>query len=478
MSNIVIGRDHEKEILNELIASEKAELLAVYGRRRVGKTYLLRSYLAEHMVFSCSGQIDGIKTAQLSNFHKQLNIWFPKNKTIAISKTWDQAFTVLEKCLNTLKNNKKKVIFFDELPWFETRKSGFLSAFSYFWNMYAERRSDLLVVICGSAASWMIKKVVNNKGGLHNRITRRIRLMPFNLAETNLFLQHKNISFNTYQLCQLYMVTGGIPHYLDGVKKGKSVAQNIQQLCFTKDSLLQQEFDNLYKSLFSFPEKHIAVVAALSKKQKGLTRTELMKTGKLPTGGSLTNVLNELTESGFVLKTYPFGKRDRDSLYRLMDEFSLFYFRFMQKAPAEEKNYWFTLSQGQAYKSWCGYAFENLCLRHIPQIKAALGISGIATTEASWYHAGKAKTDGVQIDLLINRADNSINLCEIKFGETPYTITKADATQIDQHRMLFTQFTSSRKMLYLTWITPKGIADNNWKQQVCDVEITLEQLVK
>jgi uncharacterized protein len=477
MNKIVIGRLPEKEILNELLTSEKAELLAVYGRRRVGKTFLLRTYLSTQMVFSCSGQVDGSLTAQLSNFHKQLKTWFPKRKNIALPDNWQAAFNTLELCMNTLKSKKKKVLFFDELPWLETRKSGFLSAFTYFWNMYAETRSDLLVIICGSAASWMIKKVVNNKGGLHNRITHRIRLMPFTLAETNLFLKHKNINLNIWQLCQLYMVTGGIPHYLDEVKKGKSVSQNIQQLCFSKDGLLAYEFNNLYKSLFAFPEKHIAVVDALSKKQKGLTRHELLKAAKIPSGGSLTVVLHELTESGFVLKSNPYGKSERDSLYRLMDEFSLFYFRFMQKAPAEEKNYWFTISQGQAYKSWCGYAFENLCLRHIPQIKFALGISGIATTEASWYHAGKTNTDGVQIDLLINRADNCINLCEIKFCETPYYITKADAKLMEQHRNIFRQHTHSRKTIFLTWITPKGIAENNWKQQVCDVEIEVEGLV-
>jgi predicted AAA+ superfamily ATPase len=266
MNNLVIGREHEKEMLNELLVSKKAELLAVYGRRRVGKTYLLRTYLSTQMVFSCSGQVDGSFKVQLTNFQKQLKTWFPKRKNIAPPGNWQEAFNTLEECLNTLKNNKKKVLFFDELPWLDSHKSGFLSAFTYFWNMYAETRNDLLVIICGSAASWMIKKVVNNKGGLHNRITRRIRLMPFTLAETNLFLAHKNIGLNTHQLCQLYMVTGGIPHYLDGVKKGKSVAQNIQQLCFSKDGLLLHEFDNLYKSLFAFPDKHIAVVAALAKK--------------------------------------------------------------------------------------------------------------------------------------------------------------------------------------------------------------------
>ncbi len=364
------------------------------------------------------------------------------------------------------------------MPWLETRKSEFLSCFSYFWNMYAETRSDLLVIICGSAASWMIQKVVNNKGGLHNRITRRMRMLPFTLAETNEYLLHHHISLSTYQVCQLYMVTGGVPHYLNGIKKSRGVAQNIQQICFTKDGLLTGEFDNLYKSLFNFPDKHIAVVAALAKKQSGLSRQSLLKIAKLPSGGSLTKALDELTESGFVLKSNPYGKSQRDSLYRLIDEFSLFYFRFMHKTPSEQKNYWLSISQSSAYFSWCGYAFENLCMRHLDALKEAMGIAGIASTEASWYYPGKAEEKGVQIDLIIHRADNCINLCEIKFSEQPFTITKAIATQVAQKRDLFKQYTGAKQQVLLTWITMKGLVDNNWRQQVVDVELKANSLLK
>jgi hypothetical protein len=366
------------------------------------------------------------------------------------------------------------VLFFDEMPWLDTRKSEFLPSFSYFWNMYAETKPDLMVIICGSAASWMIKKVVKNKGGLHNRITQRIRMLPYTLAETNQYLLHNKVSLSPYQLCQLYMVTGGVPHYLNGIKKGRSVAQNIQQLCFTKDGLLYGEFDNLYRALFSFPEKHIAVVEALAKKQKGLTRHELLKRAKLSSGGSFTTTLEELTESGFVLKSNPYGKGNRDCLYRLIDEFTLFYFRFMHQAAAEQKNYWMSLSQGSAYASWCGYAFENLCMRHLDALKNSLGIAGIATTEASWYLPGKTQTDGAQIDLLIHRADNCINLCEIKFSETAFTITKAVAAKAVHNRDLFKQQTGYKKQVLLTWITMKGLTDNNWRQQVADAEVLVD----
>jgi AAA+ ATPase superfamily predicted ATPase len=477
MSNIIIGRSHEKEILNELLISGKSELVAVYGRRRVGKTYLIRSHLEKHIVFSCSGQIDGSVESQLENFHQQLKKYFPYKKKLQTPENWKQAFQLLEECINTISHKRRKVLFIDEMPWLDTRKSEFLSSFSYFWNMYVETKPDLMVIICGSAASWMIKKVVKNKGGLHNRITQRIRLLPFTLAETNQYLLHHKIALSPYQLCQLYMVTGGVPHYLNGVKKGRSIAQNIQQLCFTKDGLLHGEFNNLYRALFAFPEKHIAVVEALAKKQKGLTRHELLKIAKLSSGGSLTVTLDELTESGFIQRSNPFGKSSRDSLYRLIDEFSLFYFRFMHLAPAQQKNYWMSVSQSNAYASWCGYAFENLCMRHIDAIKESLGITGIATTEASWYLPGKANTDGAQIDLLINRADNCINLCEIKFSEQPFSITKAIAAKAGQKRDLFIQYTGYKKQVLLTWITTKGLVDNNWQQQVADVEVVAEKFI-
>jgi AAA+ ATPase superfamily predicted ATPase len=476
MNTEIIGRESEIKILERLLESREPELLAVYGRRRVGKTFLIKTYYKQYLAFSCSGQHQGKTREQLINFTEQLNVHFPPKKPMLAVSTWQEAFNRLRECIETIKHKKKKVIFFDELPWLDSHKSGFLSSFSYFWNAYASQRGDILVVICGSAASWIIDKVVNNKGGLHNRITQRIRLLPFTLGETGKYLQHRNINPGHYQLLQLYMVTGGVPAYLNAIERGKSVAQNIENSCFSKDGILVNEFDNLYSALFSTPERHIQVIQALAKKNKGLTRSEILKTGKLLTGGGITSVLNELTESGFVTKSYPFGKKEKESLYRLTDEFSLFYFKFMQNRKNNEKGQWLSQQATQTYVSWCGYAFENICLKHIVQIKKALQIGGVQSSESSWVKGRNAGGDGAQIDLLIDRADQCINICEIKFSTKPFSIDKKYAGELQNKLMAFRRYTNTRKTLFLTFITTYGLSDNEYRQQLADYEITMDSL--
>ncbi|MFI5124796.1 MAG: ATP-binding protein [Chitinophagales bacterium] len=473
MNREIIGRENETQILGKLLQSRRAELLAIYGRRRVGKTYLIKTYYKEHLAFSCSGQYNGKTREQLINFTEQLNAYFPGQKRMLAAATWQEAFGFLRAGIDSIGHGRKKVIFFDELPWLDSHKSGFVSSFSYFWNAYAEERNDLLFVICGSAASWIIDKIVNNKGGLHNRITQRIRLLPFTLLETEQYLAHKNIKLERYQLLQLYMVMGGVPAYLDAIERGKSAAQNIEKMCFSKDGVLTGEFENLYAALFNRPEKHIQVIEALAKKNKGLTRAEILKTGKLLTGGGITSVLNELTESGFIERLNMFGNVQKESVYHLTDEYSLFYFKFMQH---QERAQWLLKQTTPSYTSWCGYAFENISLKHIAQIKRALQIGAVQTTESSWSLAGNKERDGAQIDLLIDRADQTITFCEIKFSTKPFVIDKKYAAELRHKVDVFRRQTNTRKALLLTFITTYGIAGNEYKEQLADGEITMEAL--
>ena len=478
MKSTIIGREDEIKILERLLHSKEPELLAIYGRRRVGKTFLIKTYYQEHIAFSCTGQYNGKTQEQLTNFAEQLNLHFPEKKTILVPTTWQQAFGVLRECIDLLKGDGKKVIFFDELPWLDSHKSGFLSAFGYFWNVHVAQRGDILVVICGSAASWIIDKVVNNKGGLHNRITQRIRLLPFTLKETENYLQQKNINLEHYQILQLYMVMGGVPAYLKAVERGLSAEQNIEKCCFSKDGVLANEFNNLYAALFNNPHKHIEVIRALSRKNKGLTRSEILKTGKLLTGGGITTVLNELTESGFIQKIYPFGKKEKDSLFRLVDDFSLFYLKFMQKRDGDsyQKADWSGIQKTQAYIAWCGYAFENICIKHVSQLKRALQIGGVHTGVSSWHQPGSGKDNGAQIDLLIDRADQCINICEIKFNTKPFVIDKKYAADLQNKMMAFRQTTDTRKALFLTFITTYGVFENDYKYQRVDAEVTMHSL--
>jgi AAA+ ATPase superfamily predicted ATPase len=476
MATSIIGREAEIKILERLLHSGEPELLAIYGRRRIGKTFLIKTYYKEHLAFSCSGQYNGKTREQLTNFIEQLNVYFPQNRGLLNADTWQFAFNRLRSCLENSRGSKKKVIFFDELPWLDSHKSGFLSSFSYFWNEFASQRKDLLVVICGSAASWIIDKVVNSKGGLHNRITQRIRLLPFTLHETEIYLQHRNIRLERYQLLQLYMMMGGVPAYLNAVERGKSVAQNIETICFSKDGALAGEFDNLYAALFNTPEKHIQVIQALSKKNTGLTRSGILKTGKLLTGGNITNVLNELVESGFIQRTLPYGKKEKDSLYRLSDPFSLFYYKFMHTQKGNEIGQWISRQSTPGYHSWCGYAFENICFSHLDQVKKALQIGGIQSTASSWYQPGTSFETGAQIDLLLDRADRCINICEIKFSTQPFVIDKKYARELEQKLAAFRQNSGSQKALFLTFITTYGLSDTIYKEQLADADVTMDAL--
>lgn len=469
---MIIGRKPEMAILKELLNSDKAQLLALYGRRRVGKTFLIQEYYKDQLAFQCSGQHNGKASDQLLNFARQLDKYFPKREKQLVPSGWNEAFIQLQEALDQLAAKGKKVVFIDEMPWLDTHKSGFLSAFSYFWNNYATTQKDLIVVVCGSAATWILEKILGDKGGLHNRVTRTIRLMPFTVAETDAYLRKGNISLEPYQLLQLYMAIGGIPQYLNFIQKGKSVPQNINQICFTKDGALVREFDNLYAALFNNADRHVRIIRALSKKSMGLTRTELLKQSKLDSGGGSTGILNELEESGFIMKVPPFGNQEKNTLYRLTDEFSLFYLRFMEHASSGGSNYWLSIINTPAYNTWGGYAFESLCLKESQAIKEALQIAGINSKVLSW--SGTHDGNGAQIDMLIDRADGIINICEMKFYNDPYTITKSYSEQLKQKLSVFRNGTGTKKTCWLTFITTYGMVQNTYYDSLVENDLTME----
>ncbi|MFK7904626.1 MAG: ATP-binding protein, partial [Chitinophagales bacterium] len=408
-------------------------------------------------------QLTGIQkeplSMQLRNFRDVIAEYSNSHLPIEQPKDWLAAFQVLKAYLKPLLGVEKKVLFFDELPWIATHKSGFLSAFGYFWNSWAKRQ-NLIIVICGSAASWMIQKVVNDTGGLHNRITKRLHLQAFTLEETKRYLESRNIFFDHYQLLQIYMATGGIPHYLKAIRKAKSAAQIIDKMCFSSTGLLRTEFPNLYASLFKNHERHIAVIRALASKKQGMTRKEILEKTKTVSGGGVSKVLTELSHSGFITDYFPFGKKHNPKVYRLTDEYSLFYLQFLENKKHAGEGTWQTLSQTQAYKSWSGYAFENICLKHIPQIKKALGISRVYTLASTFSQAGKKGQKGAQIDLVLDRNDHVINLFEIKFYSDQFTLTKAYADAIRQKQTVFKNSSKTRKQIFWVLLTTFGLQSN------------------
>ncbi|RZM07947.1 MAG: ATP-binding protein, partial [Pedobacter sp.] len=326
--------------------------------------------------------------------------------------SWTEAFEMLKVFLDPLTAKNRTIIFIDEFPWIASPKSGFLSAFEHFWNTWASQQDNLVVVICGSAASWMINKIIKNRGGLHNRVTKRIRLLPFTIGETEAYLKERKIKLSRFQVLQLYMAMGGIPQYLKEVAMGESTAQTIDRLCFTKDGILHGEFKNLYHSLFDKAEYHLEVVRALASNGNGLTRTEIINITKLNSGGHVTRLLDELTESGFISSYIPFGKTSKDLLYKLTDEYSLFYLKFIENSRATGAGTWLRFMTGRSWQSWSGFAFEGICMKHVPQLKKAMGIEAVYAEESVWRHRPKSPSDkGAQIDLVLDRADNSISLC-------------------------------------------------------------------
>jgi AAA+ ATPase superfamily predicted ATPase len=471
----IVGRESERKELDRVLRSPRPELVVVFGRRRVGKTFLVRQHFRDKIVFEITGLHHENLQRQLENFSNRLRQ--ATHQAPPTPKTWLSAFEQLKSFLTNNRTGQKQVIFFDEFPWLASQRSGFLSAFEEFWNGFAVQRSDLLCVVCGSAASWMIQNVLSSKGGLHNRATSRIRLMPFQLAETRAFLQRNRVDLPDFQIAQLQMVLGGIPHYLQHVEAGQSAAQVIDRLCFSKDGLLRDEFSNLYKALFDSPDKHEAVVLALAQARKGHTRNELAERTGIATGGTLTKILSELEESGFIVEIPSLFFEKKNSLWRLADAYSHFYLQWMASRRKSSRLSWLNIATGNKWKSWCGYAFENLCFAHVKQIKQSLGISGVVTEEASWqYHAKTMSECGAQIDLLIDRADNAINLCELKFSDYPFVIDKKYAAELEQKIQVFKQRTKTRKALFLTLVTASGLEQNSYATSLVTNHIQLNQL--
>ena len=472
MENL-IGRKEEIALLEGLKTTDKPAFVAIYGRRRVGKTYLVKQVLGGDFSFYLTGTANISTRQQLGNFHTALSKQFHAAERFKTPKDWFAAFQQLIDVLE-MQSEGKKIIFLDELPWLDTTKSGFIPALEYFWNSWASANNDILLIVCGSAASWMINNLINHHGGLHNRVTHRLAIDPFTLAECEMFFKSRGAAFDRYQIIQHYMVMGGIPFYLDQVDKGSTAAQNIDRLCFTQNGLLRTEFDNLYASLFKKADKHIVIIEALAKKSKGMSREEIVQKTRLPNGGSLTKLLMELEESGFIRRYKTFGNTTRDSLYQVSDFYSLFYLRFVKGIDIADKNSWLDRLDNPEVRTWSGYAFEQVCLAHLFQIKQALGIGSVQTSSSIWQ--GSDGVSKAQIDLVIDRRDHAINVCEMKFSINQFVIDKAYSEELRRKIGVFKTATATRKSVFLTFITTFGLAQNEYAGSLVQKSLTMDAL--
>ncbi len=470
MKTEIVGRIREQKALMEYMDSKESEFIAIYGRRRVGKTFLVREMLGDSFAFYVTGMDNVSMQEQLLNFNLALRKSSGKEWTIA--PNWLLAFDQLASYLDNLPRGNK-IVFMDELPWMDTHKSGFVSALEHFWNAWASARRDIKLIVCGSATSWMIDKLINNRGGLHNRLTHRMLITPFTLQECEWYFRSKSISYSRHEIAECYMVIGGIPFYLNQMKKGLSVAQNIDRLFFEEGALLGNEFDNLYRALFKYSEKYIKVVEALAMKGKGLSRMELIKQSGLANNGGLTTMLKELETCGFIRRYEPFGKLKKDALYQLVDFYTLFYFKFILKNRYKDNHFWTASQESPVHRAWSGYAFEMLCLCHIRQIKKALGISGVQSLVSSW-RSDNAE-EGAQIDLVIDRKDQTVNLCEMKYSIAEFVVDKKYDAVLRNKLAAFLAETKTRKSIQLTFVTTYGVKPNAYSSRV-QSEVLLEDL--
>lgn len=488
MVDKIVGREDEVSILGDIFHSSKAEFVAVYGRRRIGKTYLINTFFEaqeSRIYFSSTGEKDAPLLTQLGHFTERMGEVFFSGVAPNKSKSWDEAFQKLTTAISHCPPNQKIVLFFDELPWMATKNSRLLQSLQYYWNQYWSHDERIKLIICGSSASWIIKKVINDKGGLHNRITQRIHLMPFDLLEVKQFLLSKKIKLSNYQIVQLYMATGGVPYYLASLAPGKSAAQFIEQLAFKKGGLLLDEFDKLLASLFSDADVYAEILKIVASKREGFSASEIAaNSNMLSKGGELTKKLKDLCDAGFLMSFKPLYSKKRGVYYKVSDEYTHFYFHWVEPIASAlseasfEPGYWQALQLTPKWTSWSGYAFESLCYKHISKIRRALEIPVTALASSWRYSPHKPEEQGAQIDLIFDRLDDTVSVIEIKFSNDLFVIDKAVAHNLRNKLSVFKKQTRTKKQLLVSMVAANGLAENLYADDLISGIVTLEDFFK
>ncbi len=483
----IISRDKDIKILQQMLDSDIPEFLALYGRRRVGKTFLIKQFFKEKNVvfFNVTGSKDGPMKKQLKHFTTRLTEVFFSGLNVTPEKNWDDAFLKLTDAINKqAPKNKKIILFFDELPWMATRRSQLLQTLDYYWNQYWSDDKRIKLIICGSSASWILNKIIRNKGGLYNRITRRIHLRPFNLLETKTFLNEMKIKLTNQQTLLLYMTLGGIPYYLKRAEKGLSAMQLIEKLAFSEDAFLLEEFDNLFASLFDNEKIYVDLIRIIAQHRYGIGQQNLLETlGAHIKGGTSAKKLKDLEEAGFIMSFTPLYHKRQGIYYRIVDEYTLFYLKWIDpiRKSLQQKSLsngnWLEIQNTPEWNNWLGYAFEAVCYKHLPAIRKKLQVGPTAVAN-SWRFVPRkyAKERGAQIDLLFDRKDDTITLCEIKYSDKPYVITKAYLDVLKQKMDVFKKQTRTKKQLFVAIISAAGLKNNYYAEDICSALVTLDDL--
>lgn len=472
MSNIV-GRDKELGLLNRYMASNRAEFIAVYGRRRVGKTYLINQAFAGRFAFSMTGVLEGTREDQMMAFADAMEMY--GNELPAPPSNWMKAFALLRRFLQPqVDGNEPCIVFLDEIPCLDTHNSGFAKALGYFWNSWASLHPNVKLIVCGSATAWMIKNIIDSKGGLHNRITHEMRIKPFTLLESEQYLKSEGFIWSRLSILQAYMVFGGVAYYLSLLQPDESLTQNIDRLLFSPEGELRREYNRLYKTLFSTPEPYMRIIGLLGESRSGLTRSELIDKLGSDAGGTLSEQLANLEECGIIRKYKIREKatvKSNGGIYQLVDFFSLFYLHFVMNN--DEKGWWGKHLNTPETNTWLGLAFERVCLAHTDQILFTMHLDGISTKQYAWR--SKTSQPAAQIDLIIDRSDNMINLCEIKYSKEEYKVTQEDDRKLRHRVAAFQAETGTRSGIFVTLITTFGVAKGMYSDSVA-IKLTMDDL--
>lgn len=483
---MIIGRSKEKSLLFNLLNSDSAEFLAVYGRRRIGKTFLIESFFENRKCsfFHFTGVQNGALREQLEEFVKEIASVFYGAAKIEKPTTWMQAFEALKVAIEYSRSSEPIVLFFDEFPWMATPRSRLLQSLEYYWNRFWKNDPRIKLIICGSSASWIIKKVIHHKGGLHNRITEQLHLKALDLSESKSFLEHQGVCLSEQKFLDLYCIVGGVPYYLSRFKKKLSIAESINRECFYPDGLLFNEFSKLFVSLFKDHQIYEELIRIISRNRHGISREEIEKNAKLTgKGGTLTQRLQDLEMAGFIKEFLPLQHRKKGLYYRILDEYSLFYLQWIEPEKAnleletDDNNFWLDMMHSPQYQAWRGYAFESVCYKHIAKIKQALGIK-VSARVGVWRYVpiANSKEQGAQIDLLFDRRDDAITLCEIKCSDKPFIITKEYANNLQHKINLYRQITRTKKQLFFAIVSANGLKKNHYSEKLVDFVITLKDL--
>ncbi len=486
MSNLV-GRLEECELLEAMLQSGQAEFLALYGRRRIGKTYLIQNFFGNKKIpfFRVTGQKNGTMAEQIRGFTITIGQVFYQGAELKEKENWFDTFEILRQAINLhVKSGQPVVLFFDEFPWMVGRKSRLLETLEYYWNQYWSTDPRIKLIICGSSAAWIIRKIINQKGGLHNRITRKIQLKPFKLKEMKLFLSSKGAKLKHKQITEIYMATGGIPYYVASIMKGQTATQLIESLAFRENGLLFKEFDNLFSSLFEDSKGYIDILRVVSTHRYGIEQSELIqKSEQIQNGGTAIKKLNELVETGFLIKFKPHFNKKKGIYYRLIDEYTHFYLSWIEPIKdtllneSMDPGYWEHLRGTPAWHAWACYAFESICYQHLSEIRKALKLNPTAIPDTWRYAPRKGEINsGAQIDLLFDRRDGAINLCEIKYTEQPYILDKAEAANLQRKSDVFVKKTGTQKQIFLTFISASGMKQTLYSEEMIAQLVTLDDL--